>query len=91
MTRNCRAATLIIVSRRFASPALEGRELISSCQVPGGPRLLLRRLREIMAEPVGAQDRLDKIVTQIAANMVAEVCSVYVMRGDGARTSPPRA
>src|SRR5918997_4998929 len=50
---------------------------------PGGPRLLLRPLREIMAEPVGAQDRLDKIVTQIAANMVAEVCSVYVMRGDG--------
>ncbi|MBB4040637.1 phosphotransferase system enzyme I (PtsP) [Microvirga flocculans] len=50
---------------------------------PGGPRLLLRRLREIMAEPVGAQDRLDRIVTQIAANMVAEVCSVYVMRGDG--------
>ncbi|MCB5174357.1 MULTISPECIES: phosphoenolpyruvate--protein phosphotransferase [Microvirga] len=50
---------------------------------PGGPRLLLRRLREIMAEPVGAQDRLDKIVILIAANMVAEVCSVYVMRGDG--------
>src|SRR5215218_7493218 len=50
---------------------------------PGGPRLLLRRLREIMAAPVGAQDRLDKIVTQIAANMVGEVCSVYVMRGDG--------
>ncbi|MBZ6077678.1 phosphoenolpyruvate--protein phosphotransferase [Microvirga puerhi] len=50
---------------------------------PGGPRLLLRRLREIMAEPIGAQDRLDKIVVLIAANMVAEVCSVYVMRGDG--------
>ncbi|MEZ0169230.1 phosphoenolpyruvate--protein phosphotransferase [Microvirga sp. TS319] len=50
---------------------------------PGGPRLLLRRLREIMAEPVGAQDRLDRIVIQIAANMVAEVCSVYVLRGDG--------
>lgn len=50
---------------------------------PGGPRLLLRRLREIMAEPVGAQDRLDKIVVLIAANMVAEVCSLYVMRGDG--------
>ena len=50
---------------------------------PGGPRLLLRRLREIMAEPVGAQDRLDKIVILIAANMVAEVCSLYVMRGDG--------
>ena len=50
---------------------------------PGGPRVLLRRLREIMAEPVSAQDRLDKIVILIAANMVAEVCSVYVMRGDG--------
>src|SRR5918994_1121923 len=50
---------------------------------PGGPRLLLRRLREIMAEPVSAQERLDRIVVLIAANMVAEVCSVYVMRGDG--------
>ena len=49
----------------------------------GGPRLLLRRLREIMAEPVVAQARLDKIVTQIASNMVAEVCSVYVQRSDG--------
>ncbi|KAB2870811.1 MAG: phosphoenolpyruvate--protein phosphotransferase [Bauldia sp.] len=36
-----------------------------------------------MAEPISAQDRLDKIVTQIAANMVAEVCSVYVLRSDG--------
>ena len=48
----------------------------------GGPRLLLRRLREISAEPVSAQARLDKIVVQIAANMVAEVCSVYVLRAD---------
>src|SRR5689334_1046320 len=50
----------------------------------GGPRVLLRRLREIMAEPVSAQERLDRIVVLIAANMVAEVCSVYVLRGDGA-------
>jgi phosphotransferase system enzyme I (PtsP) len=50
--------------------------------VLGGPRLLLRRLREISAEPVSAQARLDKIVVQIAANMVAEVCSVYVLRAD---------
>lgn len=48
----------------------------------GGPRVLLRRLREVMAEPVSAQARLDKIVTVIAANMVAEVCSFYVMRAD---------
>ena len=49
----------------------------------GGPRLLLRRIREAMAEPVHAQARLDKIVVHIAANMVAEVCSVYVLRSDG--------
>ncbi|MGE3872774.1 MAG: phosphoenolpyruvate--protein phosphotransferase [Parvibaculaceae bacterium] len=45
-----------------------------------GPRVLLRRLREVMAEPETAQKRLDKIVVLIAANMVAEVCSIYVMR-----------
>ncbi|MBV9558369.1 MAG: GAF domain-containing protein, partial [Pseudolabrys sp.] len=50
----------------------------------GGPRVLLRRLREVMAERVSAQERLDKIVVLIAANMVAEVCSVYVLRTDGA-------
>src|SRR6201995_3014990 len=49
----------------------------------GGPRVLLRRLREVMAEQISAQDRLDKIVVLIAANMVAEVCSVYVLRVDG--------
>jgi phosphotransferase system enzyme I (PtsP) len=36
-----------------------------------------------MAEPVSAQERLNKIVVLIAANMVAEVCSVYVLRVDG--------
>ncbi len=45
-----------------------------------GPRVLLRRLREVMAEQETAQKRLDKIVTSIAGNMVAEVCSIYVMR-----------
>src|SRR5579864_1824552 len=49
----------------------------------GGPRVLLRRLREVMAEKVSAQERLDKIVVLIAANMVAEVCSTYVLRHDG--------
>ena len=45
--------------------------------------IVVIRLREVMAEPVSAQDRLDKIVVLIAANMVAEVCSVYVLRVDG--------
>jgi phosphotransferase system, enzyme I, PtsP len=48
------------------------------------PRILLRQLRAVMAEPITAQERLDKIVTLIANNMVAEVCSVYVSRQDGA-------
>jgi len=48
-----------------------------------GPRLLLRRLREVMAEPIKAQERLDKIVVLIASNVVAEVCSVYILRADG--------
>ena len=46
----------------------------------GGPRLLLRRLHEAMAGPGSAQDRLDHISRIIAANMVAEVCSIYVAR-----------
>ncbi|WP_160011775.1 phosphoenolpyruvate--protein phosphotransferase [Rhizobium sp. 18055] len=49
----------------------------------GGPRVLLKRLRELMAEPLEPQERLDRIVSQIASNMVAEVCSVYVLRADG--------
>ncbi len=49
----------------------------------GGPRVLLKRLRELMAEPLEPQERLDRIVRQIASNMVAEVCSVYVLRSDG--------
>ncbi len=47
-----------------------------------GPRVLLRRLRELMAEPLEPQERLDRIVREIAANMVAEVCSLYVLRAD---------
>ncbi|MEJ8307474.1 phosphoenolpyruvate--protein phosphotransferase [Agrobacterium larrymoorei] len=47
-----------------------------------GPRVLLRRLREMMAEHLEPQERLDQIVRQIASNMVAEVCSVYVLRSD---------
>ncbi len=49
----------------------------------GGPRVLLRQLRETMAEPLASQDRLDKIVDLIADNMQADVCSFYVLRDDG--------
>ena len=45
-----------------------------------GTRRLLRRLRDIMAGSGTPQERLDRIVRDIAAEMVAEVCSAYVMR-----------
>lgn len=48
----------------------------------GGPRVLLKRLRELMQEPLEPQERLDRIVRDIASNMVAEVCSLYVLRAD---------
>lgn len=46
------------------------------------PRLLLKRLRELMAAPLEPQARLDRIVKQIASQIVAEVCSLYVLRAD---------
>ncbi len=49
-----------------------------------GPRVLLKQLRETMAEPLASQARLDKIVHLIADNMRADVCSFYVLRDDGA-------
>jgi phosphotransferase system, enzyme I, PtsP len=45
-----------------------------------GTRRLLRRLRDIMAGSGTPQERLDRIVRIVAAEMVAEVCSAYVMR-----------
>ena len=47
-----------------------------------GPRSLLRRLREAMAENLSGQEQLDSIVREIAANLRSEVCSVYVLRDD---------
>ncbi|KWT67125.1 Phosphocarrier protein kinase/phosphorylase, nitrogen regulation associated [Hyphomicrobium sulfonivorans] len=46
-------------------------------------RVIMRRLREIMSQPGDGQERLNKIVKQIAGVMVAEVCSIYLKRQDG--------
>jgi phosphotransferase system enzyme I (PtsP) len=45
-----------------------------------GSRRLLKRLRDVMASAASAQVRLDQIVRLIAADMVAEVCSAYLLR-----------
>ncbi len=46
-------------------------------------RVIMRRLREIMAEAGDGQSRLNKIVRHVAGVMVAEVCSIYLKRRDG--------
>jgi phosphotransferase system enzyme I (PtsP) len=45
-----------------------------------GSRQLLRRLRDVMAGGGDAQARLDRIAGIIARDMVAEVCSIYLLR-----------
>ncbi len=47
-----------------------------------GPRTLLRSLREVMAQSGSAEDRLQTVVRLIASNMVAEVCSIYLLQPD---------
>ena len=41
------------------------------------PRLLINRLRDVMAGDMEADTRLQKVVTLIAGTMVADVCSIY--------------
>jgi phosphotransferase system, enzyme I, PtsP len=48
--------------------------------VVSGTRRVLRLLRDTMAGHGSAQERLDRIVRIVAAEMLAEVCSVYVTR-----------
>jgi len=48
------------------------------------PRVLLRRLREAMANSPGGKVGLDTIVQLVASNVVAEVCSIYITRPDSA-------
>jgi phosphotransferase system, enzyme I, PtsP len=45
------------------------------------PRRLLKRIRDLMAAGGSGQARLNQIVQYIAADMVAEVCSIYLVRG----------
>ena len=49
-------------------------------QTPPLPRRLLARVRDVMAGAGTAEERLSEITAIIAADMVAEVCSVYVRR-----------
>lgn len=44
------------------------------------PLLLLRQIRDVMAQPLSAQARLDQIASIIATGFSSEVCSVYLLR-----------
>jgi phosphotransferase system enzyme I (PtsP) len=53
--------------------------MAENAAVPGSRRVL-RRLRDTMAGSDTAQQRLNAVVHIIAGEVVAEVCSIYVMR-----------
>ena len=44
------------------------------------PRRLLARVRDVMAGSGNPEERLNETVAIIAADAVAEVCSIYVLR-----------
>jgi phosphotransferase system, enzyme I, PtsP len=64
---------------------MQSRRGDDTSYLPSEPalRVIMRRLREIMAESGDGQTRLNKIVRLIAGVMVAEVCSIYLKRQDG--------
>src|ERR1700730_16463270 len=45
-----------------------------------GPRMLLKRLRDTMARADSVEDTLGEVVRLVANEMVAEVCSIYLLR-----------
>ncbi|GBD41370.1 Phosphoenolpyruvate-dependent phosphotransferase system [bacterium HR39] len=47
---------------------------------PSPARRLLREMVRLVALPLPAQERLDRLVATIARHLVAEVCSLYVLR-----------
>lgn len=53
---------------------------MNPASISTAPRRLLARVRDVMAGEGSAQSRLDKITAIIAADLVTEVCSVYVRR-----------
>ena len=46
----------------------------------GGARPLMRQLRGLMRGGGSTQERLDRVASLVADDMVAEVCSIYVQR-----------
>lgn len=52
-------------------------------QSAAAARRLMRQIREIMAGRAPAQERLDRLAKVIAANLIGDVCSIYLSRAGG--------
>jgi phosphotransferase system enzyme I (PtsP) len=63
-------------------PGSPGGTLGQRPPAAGGARLLLSRLRALMASQAQDPQRLDRVVELIANTMVADVCSIYVSGED---------
>ena len=47
-----------------------------------GITVLLKRMRDAVAQDSSAQERLDHLTKVIASHVVADVCSIYLRRPD---------
>ena len=56
-------------------PSISNAKIQSS-----SPLILLRLIRDVMAQAASAQERLDQVVSVIAEGFASEVCSVYLLR-----------
>lgn len=69
---------------RIGAASHEGNRTVAGDRIASqswaGPRRLLRRLRDVMAGQSLSQEKLDQIANLIAADLVADVCSIYVRR-----------
>lgn len=54
--------------------------ITSANAASSSPLILLRHIRDVMAQPMSAQARLDQVVSLIAGGFASEVCSVYLLR-----------
>lgn len=53
---------------------------IKSASIQISPLHLLRQIRDVMAQPASAQERLNQVAALVATGFSSEVCSVYLLR-----------
>lgn len=71
------------MTQRTSASRSEAKDPMKAENIWVGSRHLLRQLRDVMASDGAPGERLDQITHFIAEGMVAEVCSIYVLRRGG--------